>query len=209
MQDFLRAATFLIVDLASTICFLVLFLLTHNTPVSVAGGAAVGLIQIAVQLIRSRPVHTMEWLSLFLVAAGGTASILTGDPRFLLFKPSVVYAVVGIVMLKAGWMVRYLPAIVRSVASDVAVLAGYAFAALMFVTAAVNAVVAITYPVEIWALVMLVFGIVSKVVVFVGGFLAIRLTTGRRLRAMSAEARGTLLASSGAAGLSLSPARAA
>ena len=65
----------------------------------------------------------------------------------------------------------------------------------MFVTAAVNALVAIAYPIGTWALVMLAFGIVSKVVVFVGGFLAIRLTTGRRLRAMSVEARGALLAS--------------
>ena len=134
----------------------------------------------------------MEWLSLFLVALGGTATIVTDDPRFLLFKPSVVYAVIGAVMLKAGWMLRYLPAIPKAVAPDVAVCAGYAFAALMFVTAAVNALVAVTYGLETWALVMLIFGIVSKAVVFVGGFLAIRLATVWRIRAMSPEDRETL-----------------
>ena len=195
MQDFLRAAKFLLLDLASTICFVVLFLLTRNTILSVAGGAALGVMQIAIQLVRGRPVHTMEWLSLFLVMAGGTATIMTDDPRFLLFKPSVVYAVVGVVMLKAGWMLRYLPAIPKAVAPDVAVGAGYAFAALMFVTAAVNALVAVTCSVETWALIMLAFGIASKAIVFIGGFVAIKLTTVGRVRAMPTNKRDELLAS--------------
>jgi intracellular septation protein A len=51
----------------------------------------------------------MELLSLFLVIAAGTATLLTNDPRFVLFKPSVIYVIVGVVMLKPGWMNRYLP----------------------------------------------------------------------------------------------------
>jgi hypothetical protein len=95
-------------------------------------------------------------------------------------------------MLKAGWMVRYLPAIARAVAPDIAVVAGYAFAALMLATSAINVLVAMTCSVPAWALIMLIFGIASKVIVFVGGFLAIRLTTGWRIRAMSPEQRETL-----------------
>jgi intracellular septation protein len=197
MQDFLKAAKFLLLDLASTICFLILFLLTHNTVLSVASGTALGAFQIAIQLIRRKPVHTMEWLSLLLVIAAGTATMLTDDPRFVLIKPSVIYVIVGVVMLKPGWMIRYLPAIARTAAPDVAVAAGYAWAALMFVTAAVNALVAIAYSVQTWALVMLIFGIVSKAAVFIAGFLAIRLTTVRRVRAMPAEKREALLASTG------------
>jgi intracellular septation protein A len=198
MQDFLKATKFLLLDLASTIFFLVLFLLTHNTVLSVASGAALGVILIAIQLVRGKPIHTMEWLSLLLVIAAGTATILTDDPRFVLFKPSVIYAVVGAVMLKPGWMVRYLPATVRAVAPDVAVVVGYAWAALMFATAAVNVLVAIAYSVQTWALVMLIFGIASKVAVFIAGFVAIRFITVRRVRAMPAETRETLLASTGA-----------
>lgn len=197
MQDFLRATKSLLLDLASTICFLVVLLLTHNTVLSVAVGAALGVLQIAIQVVRGKPVHMMEWLSLLLIVATGTAAILTDDPRFVLFKPSAVYAVVGLVMLKAGWMLRYLPAIARAAAPDVIIGVGYAWAALMFVTAAVNALVAITYSVPTWAIAMLIFGVVSKVVVFIAGFLAIRLTTVRRVRAMPAEKRAALLASSG------------
>lgn len=197
MQDFLRATKSLLLDLASTICFLVVLLLTHNTVLSVAVGAALGVLQIAIQVVRGKPVHMMEWLSILLIVATGTAAILTDDPRFVLFKPSAVYAVVGLVMLKAGWMLRYLPAIARAAAPDVIIGVGYAWAALMFVTAAVNALVAITYSVPTWAIAMLIFGVVSKVVVFIAGFLAIRLTTVRRVRAMPAEKRAALLASSG------------
>jgi intracellular septation protein len=197
MQDFLKAAKFLLLDLASTILFLILFLLTHNTVLSVASGAALGVVQIAIQLIWRKPVHVMEWLSLLLLIAAGTATILTDDPRFVLVKPSVIYLIVGVVMLKWGWMLRYLPAIARAVASDVAVVVGYVWAALMFVTAAVNALVAIAYSAQTWAMVMLVFGIASKAAVFIVGFLAIRLTTSRRVRALPAEKRETLMASMG------------
>jgi intracellular septation protein len=197
MKDFLKAAKFLLRDLTSTILFLILFLLTHNAVLAAAAGAGVGVIQITLQLIRGKPVQTMEWLSLLLVIAGGTATILTDDPRFVLFKPSAIYAVVGVVMLRAGWMVRYLPAIARAAAPDVAVAVGYAWAALMFVTAAVNALVAVAYSVQTWAMVMLIFGLVSKAAVFIAGFLAIRLITVRRVRAMPAEKREALLASMG------------
>jgi intracellular septation protein len=200
MQDFLKAAKFLFLDLASTIFFLVVFLLSHNTVLSVAVGTAIGVVQIANQLIRREPVQTMEWLSLFLVIAAGTATILTDDPRFMLFKPSVIYVIVGVAMLNQGWIIRYLPAIARAVAPDVAVVVGYAWAAVMFVTAGVNALVAITYSVQIWAIVMLIFGIVSKIAIFIVGFLAIRLTTVRRVRAMPAGKREALLVSIGGAG---------
>jgi intracellular septation protein A len=139
----------------------------------------------------------MEWLSLFLVIAAGTATLLTDDPRFMLFKPSVIYVIVGIVMLKAGWMNRYLPAIARAVASDVAVIVGFVWAGLMFVSAAVNAFVAIAWSVPTWAMIMPIFGIVSKLAVFVSGFLAIRLTVVRRIRAMPANEREALLSSTG------------
>jgi intracellular septation protein len=197
MQDFLKAAKFLVLDLASTIFFLILFLLTQNIVLSVALGTAFGLIQIAIPLVQHKPVHSLEWLSLLLVIAAGTVTVLTDDPRVMLIKPSVIYVIVGIVMLKAGWILRYLPEIAKTVSSDVAVVVGYAWAAVMFVTAAVNVVVAMAYAVPRWALIMLVFGIVSKLALFIVGFLAIRLTTVRRIRAMPAEQREALLASVG------------
>jgi intracellular septation protein len=197
MRDFLKAAKLLLLDLASTLCFLVLFLLTHNTILSVGLGMALGVTQIGIQFIRRRPIDIMEWLSLFLVMAAGTATLVTDDPRFVLFKPSVIYVIVGIVMLKPGWLNRYLPEIARVVASDVAVTVGFFWAGLMFLSAVVNAFVALAWSLPTWGVVMPVFGIVSKVVVFLFGFAAIRLTTRRRIRAMPALQRDALLSSTG------------
>jgi intracellular septation protein A len=197
MKDFLNAAKLLFLDLLSTIVFLVLFLLSHNTILSVSLGMAVGVAQIAVQFIRRRPIDTMEWLSLFLVIAAGTTTLLTGDPRFVLVKPSVIYAIVGVVMLKPGWLNRYLPEIAKAVVPDVAVIMGYAWAGLMFASAILNAVVALTCSVTTWALVMSIYGIVSKTALFLIGFAAMRIIGRRRVRAMPELDRDALLAATG------------
>jgi intracellular septation protein A len=197
MKDFLNAARLLLLDLASTLVFLLLFLLTHNTMLSVGLGVAFGVAQIGIQFVRGKRIEVMEWLSLFLVVAAGTATLLTHDPRFVLFKPSVIYAIVGVVMLKPGWLNRYLPDIARTVMPDVAVVVGYAWAVLMFVSAVVNGFVALTCDVATWAMVMPIYGIVSKVVVFLGGFAAMRIIGRRRITAMPAGERDALLASAG------------
>lgn len=198
MKHFLTAARLLALDLASTLVFLVLFLLTHNTALAVGLGIAFGITQIGIQMLRGKRIDTMEWLSLFLVVTAGTATLLTHDPRFVLFKPSVIYAIVGVVMLKPGWLNRYLPAIAQTVVPDVAIKVGYAWSALMFVSAAVNAFVALTCEITTWAIVMPIFGIVGKIVVFVGGFAAMRLTARRRIRAMPEAQREAVLALEGA-----------
>jgi intracellular septation protein len=195
MRYFLNAAKLLLLDLASTLLFVAVFLLTSNIYLSIGLGVALGLAQIGTQFARKKPIETMEWLSLFLVMAAGTATLVTDDPRFILFKPSVIYAIVGVVMLRPGWMNRYLPAIAQKVVPDVAVAVGYLWSGLMFVSAAVNAYIALTFSVATWALVIPIYGIVSKVVVFLAGFAALRLVARHRVRAMPAPERDALLAS--------------
>ena len=197
MRSFFDAARLLLADLASSLFFVVLLSLTHNATLSACLAIMLGLLQIGIQFIRGKPIDAMEWLSLFLVIAAGAATLLTDDPRFVLFKPSVIYSIVGVVMLKRGWMNRYLPAIARSVASDVATYVGFAWAGLMFVSAALNAFVAIAFDLSTWAVVMTAFGIGSKVVLMLAGFAAIRLTMRRRVRAMPDAERNALLISTG------------
>jgi intracellular septation protein A len=197
VRSFFDAARLLLADLASSLFFVVLLSLTHNATLSACLAIMLGLLQIGIQFIRGKPIDAMEWLSLFLVIAAGAATLLTDDPRFVLFKPSVIYSIVGVVMLKRGWMNRYLPAIARSVASDVATYVGFAWAGLMFVSAALNAFVAIAFDLSTWAVVMPAFGIGSKVVLMLAGFAAIRLTVRRRVRAMPEAERNALLISTG------------
>lgn len=197
MKDFLNAVKLLVVDLASTLFFLALFLLTHNTILSVSLGMALGLIQIGTRFVRRKPIGAVGWLSLVLIIAAGTTTLLTKDPGFMLFKPTVLYAIAGVVMLKPGWMHRYMPAIAKELVPDIAVVYGFVWAGLMFISAAVNAFVALTCSITTWAFTMPIFGIVSKVAVFLGGYAAMHVIAVHRVRAMPAFERDALLASTG------------
>ena len=195
MRNFLFAAKLLVLDLASTILFLIVYLLTQNIPLAVVLGITLGIAQISLQFARRKPIDTMEWLSLFLVVTSGTAALLTDNPRFVMFKPSVIYVIVGIVMLKPGWMNRYLPPLAKAVVPDIAVIVGFLWAGLMFATAILNAYVALNYSVVTWASFMPVFGIVSKIGLFLIGFATMRFIGRRRYIAMPDSEREALAAS--------------
>lgn len=197
MRDLFNASKLLLVDLASTLFFLALFVTTHDVVLSVILGMALGIVGIGIGVIRGKPIHAMQWLSLLLTVAVGTATLLTNDPRFVLFKPSVIYAIVGVVMLKRGWVNPYLPAIARAVAPDIGAFVSFLWSGLMFVSAVVNAIVALTCSMATWALTMPIFAISSKAALLLFGFAAIRVTVVRRLRAMPAFERDMLLKATG------------
>src|SRR5215831_6982036 len=195
MRNLLHAAKLLLLDLASTIVFLAAYVVSNNIAFSVALGMALGIAQISVQFARKKPIETMEWLSLFLVVASGTAAFITDDPRFVMVKPTVLYTIVGIVMLKPGWINRYLPPVAKAVVADIAVIVGFLWAGLMFASAAVNVFVALNYSVITWAWFMPVFGIVSKIALFLAGFAMMRFIGRRRIAAMPEREREALQAS--------------
>jgi intracellular septation protein A len=188
MKDLIHAAKYLVLDMASTLLFLGVFLLTKNIPLAVGLGMVLGIGQIAWEFVRKRPIDTMQWLSLFLVVAAGTAALLTNDPRFIMIKPTLIYTIVGIVMLKPGWMNRYLPAIATEVVPDIAVIFGFVWSALMFASAALNVVLALNLDPATWAATMSVAGIVSKLALFAIQFTTMRLIGVRRRRAQLAAA---------------------
>jgi intracellular septation protein A len=183
MKNLFEAGKLLLLDMASTFFFLVLFLLTHNVPLSVALGMALGVGQIGWQYARKLPIDTMQWMSLFLVLGSGAATLLTHDPRFVMIKPSVIYLIVGIVMLKAGWMNRYLPPVAIEIVPDIAVIFGYVWAGLMFFSAALNLLVALNFSVVTWSASMSIYAIVSKAVLFLIQYATMRTIGVRRRRA--------------------------
>jgi len=176
---------FLLLDLASTFFFLALVLITHNIRLAIVGGIALGIAQIVWQRVRKKPIDTMQWLSLFLVVASGSAALITNDPRFVMLKPSIIYLIVGIVMLKPGWMIRYLPQIALETVPDVAVVFGFVWSALMLFSAAFNAMVALHYDAVTWGAVMSVYGVASKAVLFLIQFVTMRVIGRRRYLAQA------------------------
>ena len=188
MKHLFDAGKLLLLDLASTFLFLVVYLLTHNITLSVVLGMALGAAQIGWNLVRKQPIDTMQWMSLFLVLGAGTATLLTDDPRFVMIKPTVIYCIVGIVMLKPGWMNRYLPPVAIEIVPDIAVIFGYVWAGLMFFSAGLNLIVAMNFDVVTWSAFMSVYGIVSKILLFLIGFGTMRTIGRRRRRAQMAPA---------------------
>jgi intracellular septation protein len=191
MKSLFHAGKFLALDMASTIFFLVLYLITRNIPLSVALGMGLGVSQIAWQVWFKKPIDTMQWMSLFLIIASGAATLLTHDPRFVMFKPSVIYVIVGVVMLRRGWMNRYLPPVAVEVLPDVALVFGYVWSGLMFASAILNLVAAESMSVVAWASFMSVYAIVSKLALFGIQYATMRAIGPRRRRARLAAAGET------------------
>ena len=188
MKNLFEAGKLLLLDMASTFFFLVLYLLTHNITLSVALGMALGIGQIGWQFARKRPIDTMQWMSLFLVLGSGAATLITNDPRFVMVKPSVIYAIVGIVMLKPGWINRYLPPVAIELVPDIAFIFGFVWAGLMFFSAGLNLIVALNFSVMTWSAFMSIYGIVSKLALFLIGFVTMRTIGMRRRRAQMVPA---------------------
>ncbi|MCK1385321.1 septation protein IspZ [Bradyrhizobium sp. 21] len=185
MKNLFEAGKLLLLDMAATLFFLVLYLLTHNVTLSVVLGMMLGLAQIGWQFARRKPVDTMQWMSLFLVLGAGTVTLITDDPRFMMTKPSVIYVIVGVVMLKRGWLNRYLPPIAVELVPDVAVIVGYAWSGLMFFSAALNLIVALNFDVGTWSATMSIYGIVSKAAMFLISYTVIRAFAVARKRRLA------------------------
>ena len=165
MKNLLQAGRVLASDLASTILFLVIYLATDNLYVAVGLGMALGVAQIGWALYRRQPIGSLQLLSVVLILVSGTATLFTRDPTFVMLKPSVIYCIVGLVMLRRGWMNRYLPERAAPVA-DVATAFGYAWAGLMFGSAALNIALAMSLDAKMWAAVISAWGIASKIALF-------------------------------------------
>jgi intracellular septation protein len=176
MKDvFARLAT----DFLSAIIFLVVYLATDSvvlaTAIAIAG--AVG------QVIYAR---VMTWASLALVILLGSITLLTHDPRFMLAKPAIAHFAIGAIMLKPGWMLRYMPPIVVETAPDLITVAGYAWAALMFVLGAGTIAVAMTGDLKLWALYVSVVAVGAKIAAFAVQYVALRIVVTSRIRAARA-----------------------
>lgn len=191
MQQLAQSARLLVTDLASTILFLVVLLATRNLMLAVALGVGLGVLQIGWMMLRKQPIDTMQWLSIGLVVVSGAATMLTADPRFVMAKPSIIYCIVGAYMLRPGWMNRYLPPIAVATVPDLAWLFGFIWAGLMFASAALNIVLALMLDPIGWSAAMSVWGLASKVVLFLVQYGTMRTIGVRRARRAMATPAAT------------------
>lgn len=170
-------------DLFSAILFLVIYLVTDNvilaTSVAVAGAVA----QVIYARIKGQPLNYMTYASLALVVGLGTITLLTNDPRFMMAKPSIAHFAIGAIMLKRGWMLRYMPPLVVETVPEYVTAAGYAWAVLMFVIGAGMIVVASTGDLKLWAFYLTVVAGGAKILAFAVQYVVLRLIVTSRRRA--------------------------
>jgi len=183
MKDvFERLAT----DFLSTIVFLVIYLASGNivlaTSVAIAG--AIG--QVIYARTKGRELSFMTYASLALVIVLGTVTLLTQDPSFVLAKPSIAHFAIGAIMLKRGWMLRYMPPLVAETIPEYVTIAGYSWAALMLVLGAGTIAVAATGDLWLWGIYVSFVAVGAKILAFAVQYVAFRFLVVGRLRARAA-----------------------
>jgi intracellular septation protein len=176
----------LAIDFFSTIVFLVLYLLTGNVLLA-TGVAIAGAVGQVIYAPRQGPAaRLMTYASLALVIVLGSVTLLTSDPRFVLAKPAIAHFAIGAIMLKRGWMLRYMPPIVAETIPEYVTMAGYGWAALMFALGAGTIAIALTGDIKLWAIYVSAVAIGAKIAAFALQYLAFRILVTHRLRAVRA-----------------------
>ncbi len=168
-----HAVRMLAIDSLGVISFAALMAFGVPVIVATAAGVATAVLVIAWQIWRRKKVPALQWVSLALVTISAGATLVTHDPRFVMAKPTLLYAVVGITMLQRGWMNRYLPANLTGHNAATVIFFGYAWAGLMVFTAVANLVVAVEFTAW-WVVFIGVFPLASKFVLCAVQYLTIR-----------------------------------
>ena len=194
MKTLLYALGPMLFDSLGVLVFAVLLVAGADNVVATIAGTIVALAVVGYELARGRKVAALQWISLASVLLTAAATLFTGDPRFVMAKPTIVYLVVGSVMLRRGWLNRYILPEQLALVGDVMDRFGMIWAALMFTSAGLNLVIAVFFTAW-WPLFIGIFPLASKfglfavhiIVVHFIGQARLRRRTGDELQPAAAE----------------------
>jgi intracellular septation protein A len=186
MSDLLHSGKSLALDLASTLLFMGVLALGGSMALAVGLAVALAFAQLAWTFRKGEKVDALQWSSLIVVVVSGGASLLTNDPRFVMLKPTLLYALVGVAMLQRGWMARYLPQDANDYLPDLVITFGYVWAGLMFLSAALNLVLALSLSVGQWGAAISLWGAASKLALFFIQYAVMKWIGKRRYQAAQA-----------------------
>jgi intracellular septation protein A len=176
-------------DLLTTFCFYAAYAATGNVGIATVLATALGVAQLAWALASGRAVPPIQWASLVLVIVIGGISLVTGDPRYVLYKASIIYLVIGLAMLRSGWLLRYLPPIAEKYLSGRTIIGfGYMWSALLVGTGILSLILMQTEPARVVALIMGVWAPTSKLALLGGQYLAGRAIVRRKIIALLRQA---------------------
>ena len=161
MKTLLYALGPMLFDSLGIIVFAILLAVGAGIVPATIAGTAVATAVVGYELARGQKVAALQWISLASVLLAAAATLFTGDPRFVMAKPTIVYLIVGSVMLRRGWLNRYILPEQLALVGDVMNRFGMIWAALMFASAGLNLVVAVFYTTW-WPLFIGIFPLASK-----------------------------------------------
>jgi intracellular septation protein len=173
-------------DFLSTIVFLAVYFLTGQVLVATVIAVLGAAVQVLYARLKRRPLSLMTYASVALVVVLGSTTLLTNDPRFVLAKPAIAHFAIGLMMLKRGWMLRYLPASVTEAIPRHVTIAGYAWAVLLLLLGAGTVAFAVNGDVKLWAFYVSVVAVGAKVLAFALQYAVFWLALRARSRAPTA-----------------------
>jgi intracellular septation protein A len=181
MKTLLYAIGPMLFDSLGVIVFAVLLVAGAGIVPATIAGTVVALGVVGYELARGKKVAALQWISLASVLLTAAATLFTGDPRFVMAKPTIVYLIVGTVMLRKGWLNRYIPPEQLAIVGDVMDRFGMIWAALMFTSAALNLIIALFFT-PWWPLFVGIFPLASKFTLFAIHIAVVHVITQARLR---------------------------
>lgn len=186
MRTLLYAIGPMLFDSLGVILFAVLLATGAGIMVATVAGTAVALAVVGYELARGRKVAALQRISLASVLFAAAATLFTGDPRFVMAKPTIVYLIVGSVMLRKGWLNRYIPPEQLALVGDVMDRFGMIWSAMMFASAGLNLIIAIFFTAW-WPLFIGVFPLASKFGLFAIHVAVVHFVMKARLRRVDGE----------------------
>lgn len=181
MKVLLYALGPMLFDSLGVLVFAVLLVAGAGIVPATIAGTIIAFAVVAIERMRGHSVAALQWISLASVLFTAAATLFTGDPRFVMAKPTIVYLIVGSVMLRKGWLNRYIQPQQLAIVGDVMDRFGMIWAALMFASAALNLVIAMFFT-GWWPLFIGIFPLASKFGLFAIHIAVVHVVTQARLR---------------------------
>lgn len=95
MKTLLYALGPMLFDSLGIIVFAILLVAGAGIVPATVAGTAVAVAVVGYELARGRKVAALQWISLASVLLTAAATLFTGDPRFVMAKPTIVYLISG------------------------------------------------------------------------------------------------------------------
>jgi len=141
-------------DLFPVILFFAAFSLTRDIYLATAVAMAATVGQVAFSWFKHRKVDTMQWVSLGLIVVLGGATLLLHDKSFIMWKPTVLYWLMGAGLvygqLSGRFGMKSLMGGQLQLPETIWKKLNYAWAAFFAVLGAVNLFVAFRFSEAVW-----------------------------------------------------------